>query len=64
MMRECVQSGMLLVLIGQEPSCRPSAATGVLAALLAERGYEGSLTAFEGKSGFWRTYSGENEIGR
>ncbi len=41
-----------------------AAATGVLAALLAERGYEGSLTAFEGKSGFWRTYSGEGEIGR
>jgi 2-methylcitrate dehydratase PrpD len=37
---------------------------GVLAALLAERGYQGSLTAFEGKSGFWRAYSGENEIGR
>lgn len=41
-----------------------ASAAGVLAALLAEKGYEGSLTAFEGKSGFWRVYSGENEIGR
>jgi 2-methylcitrate dehydratase PrpD len=37
---------------------------GVSAALLAERGYEGSLTAFEGKSGFRRVYSGENDIHR
>jgi 2-methylcitrate dehydratase PrpD len=28
------------------------------------RGFEGSLTAFEGKCGFWKVYSGENEIGR
>lgn len=41
-----------------------AAAAGVLAALLAEKGYEGALTAFEGKSGFWQAYSGENEIGR
>jgi 2-methylcitrate dehydratase PrpD len=41
-----------------------AAATGVLAALLAEKGYDGSSTAFEGKSGFWRVYSGENEISR
>jgi len=41
-----------------------AASAGVLAALLAERGYEGSLSAFEGKSGFYRVYSGENEISR
>jgi 2-methylcitrate dehydratase PrpD len=41
-----------------------ASAAGVLAALLAERGYQGSLTAFEGKSGFWRAYKGEKEIGR
>jgi len=41
-----------------------AAATGVLAALLAGRGYRGSSTAFEGKSGFWRTYKGEEEVGR
>ena len=41
-----------------------ASSAGVLAALLAERGYGGSLIAFEGKSGFWRAYSGENEIGR
>ena len=41
-----------------------ASASGVLAALLAEKGYEGSLTAFEGKSGFRRVYSGENEMDR
>jgi 2-methylcitrate dehydratase PrpD len=41
-----------------------SSATGVWAALLAEKGYGGSSTAFEGKSGFWRVYSGKNEISR
>jgi 2-methylcitrate dehydratase PrpD len=41
-----------------------ASAAGVLAALLAERGFEGSLTAFEGKSGFWKVYSGESEFGR
>ena len=41
-----------------------ASAAGVLAALLAERGLRGSLTAFEGKCGFWKVYSGENEIGR
>ncbi|MFH1480562.1 MAG: MmgE/PrpD family protein [Pseudomonadota bacterium] len=40
-----------------------ASAAGVTAALLAERGYEGSLTAFEGQSGFWRVYSGESAIG-
>lgn len=40
-----------------------AAATGVLAALLAEKGYEGSATAIEGKLGFWYTFSGETEIG-
>ena len=39
-----------------------ASAAGVSAALLAERGYEGSLTAFEGKCGFWRAYSGERQI--
>ena len=41
-----------------------ASSAGVSAALLAERGYEGSLTAFEGKSGFRRVYSGENDINR
>ncbi|OPY76643.1 MAG: 2-methylcitrate dehydratase [Syntrophorhabdus sp. PtaU1.Bin058] len=41
-----------------------ASAVGVFAALLAERGFVGSPTAFEGKSGFWRVYSGEHEIGR
>jgi 2-methylcitrate dehydratase PrpD len=41
-----------------------ASAAGALAALLAERGFEGSLTAFEGKCGFWKVYSGEKEIGR
>ncbi len=41
-----------------------ASAAGVLAALLAERGLQGSLTAFEGKSGFWKVYSGEGEFGR
>jgi 2-methylcitrate dehydratase PrpD len=37
---------------------------GVLASLLAEKGYQGSLNAFEGDSGFWRVFSGESEISR
>ena len=41
-----------------------ASAAGVRASLLAEKGYEGSLTAFEGKSGFWRVYSGKKEISR
>jgi len=38
--------------------------SGIMAAILAEKGYEGSLTAFEGKSGFRHVYSGENDIHR
>jgi 2-methylcitrate dehydratase PrpD len=41
-----------------------ASSTGVRAALLAELGYEGSLTAFEGKAGYWRVYSGGNDISR
>jgi 2-methylcitrate dehydratase PrpD len=37
---------------------------GVLAALFAERGYEGSSTAFEGKCGFQHVFSGESELSR
>lgn len=37
---------------------------GVLAALLAQKGYKGSLTAFEGPSGFRRVFSGESEMSR
>jgi len=35
-----------------------------LAALLAKKGYQGSLTAFEGQSGFGRVFSGESEMRR
>ncbi len=41
-----------------------ASAAGVWAALLAQRGYEGSMTAFEGNAGFSRVYSGENDISR
>lgn len=39
-----------------------ASAAGVSAALLAEKGFEGSLSAFEGVSGFRRVYSGEHPI--
>jgi 2-methylcitrate dehydratase PrpD len=35
---------------------------GALAAILAERGFKGSLTAFEGKCGYWRVFSGKGDI--
>lgn len=41
-----------------------ASAAGVLAALLAKKGYKGSLTAFEGNSGFRRVFSGESEMSR
>jgi 2-methylcitrate dehydratase PrpD len=39
-----------------------ASSAGVFAALLAEKGYDSSPTAFEGKSGFWHVYSGEHDI--
>jgi 2-methylcitrate dehydratase PrpD len=39
-----------------------ASSAGVIAALLAEKGYDSSPTAFEGKSGFWHVYSGEHDI--
>ena len=41
-----------------------ASSAGVLAALLAKKGYQGSLTAFEGQSGFGRVFSGESEMRR
>jgi 2-methylcitrate dehydratase PrpD len=39
-------------------------AAGVSAALLAGRGYQASLTAFEGRSGFYKVYNGGDGIDR
>jgi 2-methylcitrate dehydratase PrpD len=41
-----------------------ASAAGVLAAVLAEKGYSGSMSAFEGGSGFRRVFSGESEMTR
>jgi 2-methylcitrate dehydratase PrpD len=39
-----------------------ASSAGVIAALLAEKGYDSSSSAFEGRSGFWHVYSGEHDI--